>query len=164
MDLQVLEGWILVSDMDYGVLMMDDIMFSVLVVGDYQVFIMELDGVVICIGICGEGWLMSEQVFVDEVVCVVVVSYVYWNMFVELYFVLIMLVDVLENWQSLGGINLGDSFVFFVMCNLDLFMFIEILMYEYMYIWMFLCLGGLIDGDEQLFEYWFFEGFMEFLI
>lgn len=163
MDLQAPEGWTLASDMQHGVSTMDDIMSSVLVAGDYQVFTTELDGAAIRTGIRGEGWPMSEQAFADEVTRVVAASHAYWNTPAEPYFVSIMPVDAPENWQSLGGTNLGDSFAFFATRNLDPSMLTEILTHEHTHTWMPLRLGGLIDGDEQPSEYWLSEGFTEFL-
>lgn len=159
-DISAPEGWEVASDLQRETLPLRDLWSSVIVAGDFRVSTFQIDGADVRVAVRGD---MNDAVFRDATRTAILSNLEYWGAPGEPYLVTALTLETSPGWTSLGGTNLGDAFAFFSTVDAPEDTLRRILVHEHAHTWVPSRLGGLTQGPEQPGDYWFSEGFTDFV-
>lgn len=161
-ELDAPDGWAIGSDLEHGSLTPQSLAESILVAGDFRIETRTINGAELRIAIHGSH-AASDDDFANMAEAVLRANQAYWNDTGEPYLITVLPLGASPGMSSVGGTNLADSFAFFATANAEVEILERILMHEHVHTWNPNRIGGLVDGPEQPGEYWFSEGFTDFL-
>ncbi len=161
-ELDAPDGWTLASDLEHAGLTSQALAESILVAGDFRLETRSVNGADLRIAIHGTH-SASDEVFGEMAEAVLRANQAYWDDTGEPYLITVLPLGAEPGMSSVGGTNLADSFAFFATDNAESAILERILMHEHVHTWNPNRLGGLVDGPAQPGEYWFSEGFTDFL-
>lgn len=158
------EAWPLISDLQHeGEPDAEDFLTSVIVAGDFRLSEADIAGAPLRVAMRGDIGF-SDADFFSGVEGVLRANQTYWGTQGEPFLVTALPLISQPNHSTLGGTNLADSFAFFATDNGDAMTLLRILQHEHVHTWNPVRLGGFIEGsEEQIADYWFSEGFTDFL-
>lgn len=161
-DLNAPANWTLASDLEHGDLTAQSLAESILVAGDFRIETRTINGAELRVAIRGEH-VASDVEFADMAEAVLRANQAYWQSPGDDFLISVLPLVTEPGASSIGGTNLFDSFAFFATDNAEIDILKRILMHEHVHTWNPGRLGGLTDGPTQPGEYWFSEGFTDFL-
>ncbi|WP_300526995.1 hypothetical protein [Maricaulis sp.] len=158
------ESWALITDLQHeGEPTAEEFLTSIIVAGDFRVTEADVAGAPLRVAMRGDIGFSDEEFFegVEEVLRA---NQRYWGTQGEPFLVTALPLTNQPGHSSLGGTNLADSFAFFATSNGEAMTLLRILQHEHVHTWNPVRLGGFNDGVEaQIADYWFSEGFTDFL-
>jgi predicted metalloprotease with PDZ domain len=154
------EGFVLASDLDFGDLKMKELGPSVIVGGDFRVTTRWIDEAPLSIAVRGD--IVDDQIAAAAGLAVRG-NLDYWTAEAEPYLVTALPVEAEPGRSSFGGTNLGDAFAIFGTDNVPGDIVLRTLVHEHAHTWVPSRLGGMNQGPEQPGDYWFSEGFTDFV-
>ena len=157
-------NWPLITDLQHaGEPSAEDFLTSVLVAGDFRLAASDVSGAPLRVAMRGDIGLSDEDFF-EGVASVLRANQTYWGTQGEPFLVTALPLTSQPGHSSIGGTNLADSFAFFATDNGEAMILLRILQHEHVHTWNPVRLGGFPEGDaEQIGDYWFSEGFTDFL-
>ncbi|MEQ1752823.1 MAG: hypothetical protein ABL973_01675 [Micropepsaceae bacterium] len=154
------KGWSFASDLEHGSmgrkLVIDDVVESILVGGDYRV----LSRGKIRLAIRGK-WSFSDEALVNRLQPIIESHQRFWGDPPEPFLVTALPLAGDEGVISLGGTGRDDAFVFFATDNTESAQLNRILAHEHLHTWIPRRIGSMPKQDEAK-DYWLSEGFTEF--
>lgn len=154
------KGWTFASDLEHGAmgrkLVVDDIVESVLVGGDYRV----LTRGKVRLAIRGK-WSFSDEALIGRLQPIVESHHRFWGDPAEPFLVTALPLSGDEGVVSLGGTGRDDAFVFFATDNTESAQLNRVLAHEHLHTWIPRRIGAMPKQDEAK-DYWLSEGFTEF--
>ena len=148
------------SDLLFGELRIGDLGPSVTVGGDFRITARMIDGAPVTVAVRGE--MVDEQI-VTATELAVRGNLTYWGDEAEPYLVTGLPLVAAPGRSSFGGTNVGDAFAIFGTSNVPNENLLRVLVHEHSHTWVPSRLGGLTQGPEQPGDYWFSEGFTDFV-
>lgn len=152
--------WALASDLEIGSLPYDRLGASVIVVGDFRVSEQIIDGAPVRVAVRGE---MSDAQIMSVTRSAVEGNLAYWGDAGEPYLVTALPIEVEPGRSSFGGTNMRDAFAIFGTNNVPDEIIARVLVHEHSHSWVPGRMGTLTQGPEQPQDYWFSEGFTDFV-
>jgi predicted metalloprotease with PDZ domain len=153
-------GWSFASDLEHGAmgrkLVLDDIVESVLVGGDFRV----LTRGKVRLAIRGK-WSFTDEDLIGRLQPIIESHQRFWGDPAEPFLVTALPLKYDPGAMSLGGTGRGDAFVFFATDNAESARLNKILAHEHLHTWIPARIGAMPKDDEAK-DYWLSEGFTEF--
>lgn len=152
------------SDLEHGdpTLTLGAVIESVFVGGDFRITTAAIDGAPARIAIRGD-WDFDDAEFVEKAAAAMRANHAYWEDPGEPFLVTVLPLAAAENSSSVGGTGRTDAFAFFASRNADDFRIRRTLGHEHAHTWTPRRLGRMPQGGDEALDYWFSEGFTEFL-
>ncbi len=162
---QTPEGWAVASDLDHTAAkprIMSDLLDSVMVGGRGMNLVeTEAAGGRLRIAIHGQ-WSFSEKGFSDLLSRVAETSADFWGDRGENFFVAVTPLTGPRDSTVQYGVGLGDAFSLWATPDVKDDMLKHIVAHEHQHTWFPGRVGGVREGDDELLDYWFSEGFTDF--
>ncbi len=160
-------GWTVASDLDHGArgrrLMVGDIEHSTAVgAPDLRLIASRAAGADLRLAVLGR-WSLDVDAFATLLTRVVEAEHAYWGDRGEPFIVTMTPLVPAPGSTSLGGTGLDDAFAVFASSDSPLPLMRYLLAHEHMHTWNSSRLGGVRYGPDQPADYWFSEGFTDFL-
>ena len=153
-------GWHFASDLEHHGLVLGHAAPSVAVAGDFRVVHARDHN--IRVAMRGQ-WSFTDTEFANGVSDIVAAERAFWGDPSTPYLVTVtQLVSPDNNWLSIGGTGLGDAFAFFATPNAGYQQIARTLAHEGIHTWIPAEVGGMPDGEAEIPDYWFSEGFTDF--
>jgi predicted metalloprotease with PDZ domain len=153
-------GWSFASDLEHATvlrpLVLDEILESVLVGGDFRV----LTNGKVRLALRGK-WSFSDQSLVDRLGPIVESHHRFWGDAGEPFLVTAIPLAGEQGAMSLGGTGRGDAFAFFATDNAESSTLNRLLAHEHLHTWIPRRIGSMPKQDEAK-DYWLSEGFTDF--
>ncbi|XBQ17071.1 MAG: hypothetical protein ABL308_04145 [Oceanicaulis sp.] len=154
------EEWALASDLEHEGLTLADVGPSVIAAGDFTVRAIDIDGAQVRVAVRGQ---MDADLIAAATEAAVRSNLLYFDDRAEPYLVTGLPVAAAPGMSSFGGTNLDDAFALFGTANTPPDILQRILVHEHAHTWLPLRLGGLPQGANEPYGYWFSEGFTDFV-
>jgi predicted metalloprotease with PDZ domain len=161
-DFGIPSSWTLASDLEADELTLQTLLTSIVVAGDFRIETRDVGIGELRVAMRGD-WEFEDREFADTVEAVIEANYAYWESPGEDFLVTLIPLHGGPRSSSVGGTGLGDAFAFFATSNADDMTLIQMLTHEHGHTWNPARLGGLQDGMDQVYGYWFSEGFTDFI-
>lgn len=161
-DFVVPPSWTLASDLEAEGLTLQTLISSIIVAGDFRIETRDVGIGELRVAMRGD-WQFEDREFADTVAAVIEANYAYWESPGQDFLVTLIPLYGGPGSTSVGGTGLGDAFAFFATTNADDMTMIQLLTHEHGHTWNSARLGGLQDGLDQAYGYWFSEGFTDFI-
>lgn len=162
------EGWRVASDLDHSAmgahLRIGDIQQSVMVGSPgLKIHTREVKGADVRLAVLGDWSAFKEADFADLIARVLTAQRDYWKADGETFFVALTPMTPQEGSMSVGGTGLDDAFSIYAGTDTTLDPMRYLLAHEHMHTWSPRQLGNMASGQDEAADYWFSEGFTDFL-
>ncbi len=154
------DDWALASDLERDSVEMGDLHSSIIVAGDFRVTTLDIEGAPVRVATRG---VIDDAQILAATEAAVRGNLAYWEADGEPYLVTALPIEVEPGFSSFGGTNLADAFAIFGTDNVPQDILVRILVHEHSHSWVPNRLGELTQGLEQPADYWFSEGFTDFV-
>jgi len=162
------QGWHVASDLDHSAmgahLRVGDIQQSVMVGSPaLKIHTREVKGADVRLAVLGDWTAFREAEFADLIARILTAQRDYWKADGETFFVALTPMIPQEGSYSVGGTGLDDAFSIYAGTDTPLDPMRYLLAHEHMHTWSPRRLGNMGSGQQEAADYWFSEGFTDFL-